>query len=440
MLKNSMIIFFLCVLNLNAKDLIHHEKADSCLLNNQTKQTNIDSAEIKKKNIYANRLEFLDKNTPIDLTYNDKVGVFIDSYLGVDKLLVEKMQAAKELYFPVFESILDKYNLPLELKYLAIVESSLNPKAKSPSGAVGLWQFMYLTGKQYGLSVTSYIDDRQDPYKSTESACIYFQKLYDMFGDWHLVLAAYNGGPGYIQRKINSVGSYNFWDLYPYLRKETRNYIPKFIAVNYVMSYSKTHNIYAQNIEFLNIKTDTLTLKKQVDFNVLSKITCIEQEILGYLNPSYKREVVPKDYKVILPLHAAVDFLNNEKANYEFIEAVANKEILIDEERIEYVVNQGDYLGKIAKEYNVRIYEIKHWNNLRSTDLDIGDKLIIYVKKQSPKKELNNIKNQYIVQKGDTLWEIAQRHKGVSVWKIKALNNMESDNLKPGTKIILPDI
>ena len=153
------------------------------------------------------------------------------------------MHALKELYFPLFEQELDKYNLPLELKYLAIVESALNPKAKSFSGATGLWQFMYLTGREYGLKVTSYIDERQDPLKSTQAACEYFQKLYTMFGDWNLVLAAYNGGPGYLQSKINSVGSYDFWKLHPYLRKETRNYVPTFIAVNYVMNYSHSKRI-----------------------------------------------------------------------------------------------------------------------------------------------------------------------------------------------------
>ena len=263
-----------------------------------------------------------------------------------------------------------------------------------------------------------------------------------MFGDWNLVLAAYNGGPGYLQRKINSVGSYNFWDLYPYLRKETRNYIPKFIAINYVMNYSKEHNILTMNIKNNTYDIDTIRLKDQVAFNVLAKITCVDSSIITFLNPTFKKRVVPNGYTLCLPKYAKEDFLNNEKSNYDFIKAVKNKQILIDEERIEYNVLNGDYLGKIAQNYNVRVHEIKHWNNLRSTNLNIGQKLIIYVKKNNPNFSPKTTKgyNEYVVQKGDTLWEIAQKHKGVSVWKIKSLNNMDSDNLRPGTKLILPSI
>tara|TARA_B100000427_G_scaffold240779_1_gene203725 strand:- start:1145 stop:2443 length:1299 start_codon:yes stop_codon:yes gene_type:complete len=393
-------------------------------------------------NFYEERLQFLDDKTPMDLAYNEKVQPFIDNYLGVNKGLISRMQALKELYFPLFEQELDKYGLPLELKYLAIVESALNPKAKSHSGATGLWQFMYLTGKEFGLDVSSYIDDRQDPLKSTQAACEYFVKLYDMFGDWSLVLAAYNGGPGYLQRKINEVGSYNFWELYPHLRAETRNYIPTFIAVNYAMNYSSAHKIPVEsvNINFENI--DTLKIKKQVELSTLSKALCLNKETINYLNPSYKRGVFPSNSILILPSVCVQDFLYNEEANYLFIDAVDKKQILIDEERIVYRVIKGDYLGRIAKSFGVRIFELKKWNNLTETHLDIGDQLVIYVKKtQNDIVHKSNItKNEYIVQPGDTLWEIAKKHNGVSVWKIKSLNNLESDKIKPGTKIILPTI
>tara|TARA_B100001758_G_scaffold247879_1_gene268053 strand:- start:36784 stop:38073 length:1290 start_codon:yes stop_codon:yes gene_type:complete len=399
------------------------------------------SLEMEKPlNIYEARLRVLDLNTPMDLSYNEKVEPIIKRYLEKDKSLISRMQGVKDLYFPLFEQQLDKYELPLELKYLAIVESALNPKARSGSGATGLWQFMYLTGKQFGLNVTSYIDERQDPYKSTEAACAYFCKLYDLFGDWNLVLAAYNGGPGYLQKKINSVGSYSFWDLYPHLRKETREYIPKFIAVNYMMNYSDEHDIYIQTPEINVGKTDTLTLKKQVDIKTLTKLLCVNKATINYLNPSFKKEIYPEASTLVLPLFAVKDFLNNEGSNYMFIDAVENKEILIDEDRIVYSVKKGDYLGRIAKEHGVRIYEIKKWNNLRTTDLDIGNKLVIYVKKNIKLEPEDDklLKNEYIIKKGDTLWGIAQKHKGLSIWKIKSLNNLESDNLRPGTKIILP--
>ena len=394
----------------------------------------------KPLNIFDERLRILDENSPMDLAYNEKVHPFIESYIGRNKALISRMQGLKNLYFPLFEQQLDKYNLPLEFKYLAIVESAMNPKAKSHSGATGLWQFMYLTGKQYGLNVTSYMDERQDPLKATEAACVYFEKLYDTFGDWNLVLAAYNGGPGYLQKKINTVGSNDFWVLHPHLRRETRNYIPTFIAVNYAMNYAEEHGISTQKTKIEVGITDTLTLKKQIELKVLAEIICVNKETILYLNPAYKKNIFPKESVVVLPEFAANDFKFNEETNYAFIESVDNKEILIDEERIVYRVHKGDYLGRIAKDHNVHVFELKEWNNLKTTNLDIGDKLVIYVKnnQKTQEKPQKLAKNEYIVQKGDTLWGIAKKHDGLSVWKIKSLNNLESDNLKPGTKILLP--
>jgi len=299
---------------------------------------------------------------------------------------------------------------------------------------------MYLTGRQYGLEVTSYMDERQDPLKATKSACEYFVSLYDTFGDWNLVLAAYNGGPGYLQRKIVSVGSSDFWELYPHLRKETRNYVPTFIAVNYAMQYAAEHDIafVDPKINFEDI--DTLILKKEVELKVLTELLCVNGQTINYLNPAYKKSIFPKGAVLTFPSNTVHDFKLNETTNYAFIDAVGNKEILIDEERIVYRVDRGDYLGRIAKAHNVHVFEIKEWNKLKSTKLDIGDKLVIYVKKgkhlSAEKKVLG--KNEYIIQKGDTLWDIAKKHNGLSVWKIKALNNMENDNLKPGTTILLP--
>ena len=394
----------------------------------------------KPLNIFDERLRILDENSPMDLAYNEKVHPFIESYIGRNKALISRMQGLKNLYFPLFEQQLDRYELPLEFKYLAIVESAMNPKAKSHSGATGLWQFMYLTGKQYGLNVTSYTDERQDPHKATEAACVYFAKLYDTFGDWNLVLAAYNGGPGYLQKKINSVGSNDFWVLYPHLRRETRNYIPTFIAVNYAMNYAEEHGISPQATKIEVGITDTLTLKKQIELKVLADIICVNKETILYLNPAYKKNIFPKESVVVLPEFAAKDFKFNEETNYAFIESVDNKEILIDEERIVYRVQKGDYLGRIAKDHNVYVFELKEWNNLKTTNLDIGEKLVIYVKNNQKTQEKSQklAKKEYIVQKGDTLWGIAKKHDGLSVWKIKSLNNLESNNLKPGTKILLP--
>tara|TARA_Y100001954_G_scaffold138094_1_gene147232 strand:+ start:1 stop:891 length:891 start_codon:yes stop_codon:yes gene_type:complete len=290
------------------------------------------------------------------------------------------MLSIKHLYFPLFERELDKFKLPLELKYLAIVESALQPKAKSQSGATGLWQFMYLTGKQYGLNVTSYVDDRQDPYKSTLAACNYFLDLYEMFGDWNLVLAAYNGGPGYLQRKINEVGSYNFWDLHPHLKEETRNYVPKFIATNYIMNFYQEHGITADPIRQTFYEIDTMTILEQTNVSTLSAMLCLDQVLIRDLNPSFKEDVMPKNANLFLPKSAITDFLLNEISSYIFINAVEKKEVLINEERLIYSVKKGDYLGKIANEFDVSVYQLKKWNNLNTSLLNIGDKLIIYVK------------------------------------------------------------
>ena len=424
----------------SAEDSLHLFDDDKFLAADSVISENSTLPEPKKlKNIYEERLRGLNKNTPMDLAYNDKVQFFIDNYLGKNKALISRMKGLSLYYFPLFEQQLDRYDLPIEFKYLAIIESALNPKARSPSGASGLWQFMYLTGKEYGLKVTSYVDERQDPLMATQAACEYFIKLYDAFGDWNLVLAAYNGGPGYIQRKINSVGSSNFWELYPHLRRETRNYIPSFIAMNYAMNYANEHGIVIEKSKINFNKTDTITLKKQVELKVLAELLCVNLETINYLNPSYKKGVFPKGAILVFPSKNVYDFKLNESANYTFIDAVDKKEILIDEERVIYRVHQGDYLGRIAKEHNVHVFEIKEWNNLKSSNLDVGDKLVIYVKKNQNKiKNEAKVKNEYIIQKGDTLWGIAQKHNGLSVWKIKSLNNLESDILKPGTKIILP--
>ena len=434
---NRILIIFLII------PLFAFAKQDSLLNSNKIGVDSIielaEQVELKQENIIAWRLKQLDKSTPMDLVYNSKVQVFIDSYLGRNKALISKMKGLAPYYFPMFERELDQYALPLELKYLAIVESALNPKARSHSGASGLWQFMYLTGKQYGLEVSSYVDERQDPLKATKSACEYFLSLYDTFGDWNLVLAAYNGGPGYLQQKIASVGSSDFWELYPYLRKETRNYVPTFIAVNYVMQYANEHNIAFLNPKITFEDIDTLILKREVELKVLTELLCVNEQTINYLNPSYKKSFFPKGSVLIFPSYAVHDFKLNETTNYAFIDAIVNKSVLVNEERIVYRVRSGDYLGRIAKSHNVHIFEIKEWNELKSAKLDIGDKLVIYITKDDSSSAKNKklIKNEYVIQKGDTLWDIAQKYIGLSVWKIKAMNNMENDNLKPGTTILL---
>tara|TARA_B100000780_G_scaffold4586_1_gene3679 strand:+ start:32701 stop:34020 length:1320 start_codon:yes stop_codon:yes gene_type:complete len=388
---------------------------------------------------FKKALQVLNDKSQITYELNTYVESSINKYL-INTSLISRMLGLAKYYFPIFESSLDKYDLPLELKYLAIVESALNPRAKSRSGARGLWQFMYPTGKEYGLNVTSYVDERLDPLKSTEAACKYFIKLFDTFGDWNLVLAAYNAGPGYIQRKIYSTGLNNYWELRPYIRKETRGYIPKFMAISYLMENYETHNIKIKkyNVIFENI--DTVLLKQQVQYNVLSELLCVSDQTISYLNPSFKNKIIPKNSFVYLPEFAANDYLLNTDACSKFISSVANKEILIDEKRILYYVEPGDYLGKISRRFDVNIFQIKNWNKLKSSKLNIGDKLVLYVRDDIEIKDnkIINTHHEYIVRKGDTLWDIAKKYKGLSVYKIKIVNNLKSDNLKPGSKILIP--
>ena len=408
--------------------------------NDKLKNENTEYFENNIAKIITNRLQKLNNISSINYSYNKTVQSFIDAYLVKNKQLISRMLSLSSYYFPIFEQTLDKYDLPLELKYLAIVESALNPNARSKSGARGLWQFMYPTGKQYGLEVNSYIDERRDPFKSTEAACQYFVKLYDMFGDWNLVLAAYNGGPGYIQRKLISTGKDNFWDLRPYLRRETRNYIPSFVAVSYLMTYANEYDIHPDTLQIKPVPTDTFTINCQISFSLLSTVTCVPIYEINRLNPSYKNDMFPLYAKVRLPLECVNDYLLNFDSNKDYVTAVDNKEILIDEARLMYTAEDGDYLGKIASKFKLKVFQIQKWNRLKSSKLKIGDKLVLYVS-TSVLDDINRIEAselEYIVRKGDTLWEISQMYDGVSVSKIKQLNKLKSNNLKPGSRILIP--
>jgi len=341
--------------------------------------TVIDKSLSEKEKIITKRMYLLDQSSPMDFTFNDITSFYIDRYLTRDVKLVSRMLGISSLYFPMMEQQLDRFQIPLELKYLAIVESALNPKARSRSGATGLWQFMYATGKEYNLNVTSYIDERQNPLKSTIAACEYFQVLYSIFGDWNLVLAAYNGGPGYLKRVMAKTELSDYWDLRPHLRKETQGYVPKFIALTYAMTFYKEHNIEVFDSNIKINERDTLSFQQQVPYYLLSDMFCVDVEILNYLNPSFKSELLPKGDVICLPKEVIMDIVVNENHFYNYLLMVESKEILVNEIRLVYIVKKGDYLGKISKQYKLSISEIKKWNKLHSDNLSIGDKLILYI-------------------------------------------------------------
>ncbi|QMU63292.1 MAG: transglycosylase SLT domain-containing protein [Flavobacteriaceae bacterium] len=339
--------------------------------------------------VLKKRLAAINAKTPFHIAYNPALERVIKSYLKYRRKYYPNLMARATYYFPMFEKYLDQYNIPLEMKYLAIVESALYPKAKSRVGAKGLWQFMYQTGKQYKLKVSSYVDERQDPVKSTIAACEYLSDLYKIFGDWDLALAAYNSGPGNVSKAIKRSGGYkNYWNIRRYLPRETAGYVPAFYATMYLFEYAKEHHLSKNIPKIYHFETDTIHVKRTISFKQISEKTGIDIKVLSFLNPSYKLNTIPyiknKNYTVTIPKIATIGFLKTEKELYALAdrndakrEKPLPKYFEVDK-RVRYRVRRGDYLGKIARRFGVRISQIKKWNGLRSNHLRIGQRLSIY--------------------------------------------------------------
>ncbi|WP_034060415.1 LysM peptidoglycan-binding domain-containing protein [Lacinutrix jangbogonensis] len=397
------------------------------------------------------RLERLNARTPFNVEYNPQLENLIKRWLKKRHQSMERLMGLSKYYFPMFERELDNYNIPLEIKYLAIVESALKPRAKSRVGATGLWQFMFATGKQYGLDVSSYVDERSDPIKSTESASKYLAKLYQIFGDWDLALAAYNSGPGNVSKAIRRSGGYkNYWNIRPNLPRETAGYVPAFLATMYIFEYAEEHGFVQHKPLFNYVETDTIRVKQMITLDQVSEFTGVKMETLQFLNPSYKLDVIPyikgKNYTLRLPRNVIGAFVNNESEMYAFAKAEFDKrekplpQLLNADTKTRYKVRQGDYLGKIARKFGVRVSELKRWNGLRSNSLKIGQRLTVYPRNPSsvtkaarkPKSTPNFKGKTYIVKTGDSLWSISQKLSGVSLQDIKDWNDISSTNLKPG--------
>lgn len=338
------------------------------------------------------RLAYLNSKTPFTIEYSPELEKLIKFYLQKRRKDLVNLFGKSQYYFPVFEAHLAKNNIPLELKYLAIIESALNPRAKSRMGATGLWQFMYQTGVQYGLKVNSYVDERSNLLKSTEAASKYLSTLYTIFGDWELALAAYNSGPGNVTKAIRrSGGKINYWNLRPYLPKETANYVPAFYATLYLMEFSKEHQLQSKKISQNFFETDTIHVKKQISFEQINKMLDVDIELLQFLNPQYKLDVVPfikgENHFITLPTITAARFVSNESLIYSIAtdeESKREKPILQKiaiNESIKYKVKNGDNLGKIATKYGVEILQIKKWNKLKNNTIKSGQYLTIYPKR-----------------------------------------------------------
>lgn len=411
-----------------------------------------------------NRLNMLDAQSPFDLAYIDEVQPYIDLYAYKRRHLVERMLGLSQLYYPIFEEQLDKYNLPLELKHLAVIESALNPNATSPAGARGLWQFMYATGKMYNLEITSYVDERCDPYKSTVAACEFLQYLYRIYGDWQICLAAYNAGPGNINKAIRRAGGgkKTYWEIRPFLPRETQAYVPAFIAATYIMTYHQEHNLYAIAPRATFYDVDSVSIKQQVNFTQLEAVLGIPYDELAFLNPMYKMGVVPVSvtgtpFTLTLPNSQVGNFVMNEQKIYNYVNTDSTMMAMtVQQVQKTHTVKKGEHINSIAKKYKCSVAEIRAWNNLSSNYLKPGQKLTIYTPAQAPvqtpkeqpktqetaavKKDPVKADNAtaasgsgtykyYTVKKGDSLWSIAQAN-GTTVDELKRLNGY-------GSKVVL---
>lgn len=403
------------------------------------------------------RLEKLNARTPFNVEYNPALESVIKSYLKHRRKAIQNLITLSSFYFPLFEQELDNQNIPLEIKYLAVVESALKPRAKSRVGATGLWQFMFSTGKMYGLDVSSYVDERSDPIKSTIAASKYLSKLYEIFGDWDLALAAYNSGPGNVSKAIRRSGGYkNYWNIRHNLPRETAGYLPAFLANMYIFEYAKEHGFKQYKSETAYFETDTIRVKRMISLDQVAEVTETPIEELQFLNPSYKLDIIPfikdENYALRLPNEVIGKFVNNEDSIYAFAKAEFDKrekpmpKFFNANDRIRYRVKSGDYLGRISRIYGVRVSDIKRWNGLRSNDLKIGQRLTIYPRKpyvtaststakKVISKSLSGNITTYIVKNGDSLWSISQKFPGVSIQNIKDWNDISGSKLKPGMKL-----
>ena len=404
-------------------------------------------------------------NSYISLPYNETVRNFIILYAEKMPSKMATMLSLAEYYFPIFEETLDAYNMPLELKYMAIIESALNPTAVSRARAKGMWQFMYSTGKSYGLKINSYVDERFDPVKSADAAARYMKDAYDIFGDWSLAISAYNCGFGNVSKAIRRAGGKrDFWSIYPYLPRETRGYMPAFVGAMYAFNFYKEHGI-RPDASPLPPHVDTFHIRKNLHFRQISELVGVPDSDLRNLNPQYIKDIIPGNegsYILRLPSRYAGTFTDYEDSVYNY----KAKEIFSpatladihtgaarDYDRIVYKVKKGDYLGKIAARYHVSVAQIKKWNNLKNNNLRIGQRLEIYPGGKAPAKEQQTKSasreqqqtsssgdgyTTYTVRKGDTLSKIASKYPGVSAQNIMDFNGMKSSKINVGQKIKIP--
>lgn len=437
-------------------------------------RSNDDSAVLFNDSVYIHRLYSLP--TKMELVFNPVVRDYIEMYAGRRRDQVSYMLGQGKYYFPLFEEALDKEGLPLELKYLPVIESALNPIARSRVGATGLWQFMAPTGKMYDLEINSLVDERRDPLKSTDAAARYLKDLYGIYGDWNLVIAAYNCGPGNVNKAIRrSGGQTDYWAIYPYLPRETRGYVPAFIAATYIMNYYDEHNICPAECKN-PASIDSLMIDKNVHFQQIADNLNVSVDDLRQFNPQFKSDIIPGDYKhysLNLPIDKLSLFLDKKDDIYTYkadqylthrkvagVDAVGGNRAAGN--AITYRVKRGDTLARLADLYGVTSSQIKQWNNLASNKLTVGRRLKIYKPEEPSSEELlasNNTSSDttvvsvsgltrtvsvpketttyYKIRKGDTWAGIAKKN-GVSVTELKGWNR--SNKLIAGKQLKIQKI
>ena len=422
--------------------------------------------------VYKTRLNAI--QSIVDLPYNSIVRNHIHVYTVKKRDKFEIMLGMREYYFPMIEDIFDSYGLPAELKYMAVIESALNPNAVSRVGATGLWQFMYSTGRQYGLTVNSVIDERRDPVKATHAAARYIKDLYRVYQDWGLVIAAYNCGPGNVNKAIRRSGNKkDYWEIYYRLPRETRGYLPGFIAATYSMTYHKEHQIKPRPVTF-PLATDTIMVTSDLHLRQIADVMLIPFGELKALNPQYRANIIPgsgSPQPLTLPMNSVGNFitLQDSIANFkvdqylkpETKSASPTKSTytppnIKGKSKLIYVVKEGDNLGYIASWYDVGLSNVRYWNNIYRNTIRIGQKISVYVdpsktdyysvvnnlsfeEKQrrvgkpvaqnepiSNNKQLSNDFVYHTVRSGDTVWDIAKLYDGVTTSQILALNGMSS--------------
>ena len=461
------------------------------MLKGDTVSFNMDSVHFRSSVTDKEYLQRLaDMNSFITLPFNETVRNYIILYSEKMPTKMSSMLALSQYYFPIFEEIFDRYGLPKELKYMAVIESAFNPVAVSRAGAKGMWQFMYNTAKMYGLTINSFVDERLDPVKSADAAARYMRDAYRIFGDWNLAISSYNCGSGNVNKAMRRSGSREFWPVYNYLPRETRGYVPAFVGAMYAFTYYREHGLVPET-DSMPVQVDTFHIRRMLHFQQVSALTGVSVEMLKKLNPQYVHDIVPgtakEEYVLRLPYQYTSKFIENEDSVYaynakEYFSPATLQNIAVSgsasSQRIAYKVKSGDYLGRIASRYHVAVKQIMEWNHLRNTNLRVGQVLYIYGKFNGPVAQSSGASSKssaassskgsassdgatrasskgsaatpppadsaaegtytvYVVKSGDSLYRISQDYPGVSADDIMKFNGIGTD-IRPGMKLKIP--